>query len=185
TNAAGGVNASYHAGDLMLIVDQLNLTGRSPLVGKIPFAGVKDRFVDMVDAYDPSLCELARHVAKQYAITMHDGVYAGLVGPAYESPAEARLLRSMGADAVGMSTVLETIAARGLGLSVIGFSLITNVHLTGDTTSHAAVIAASSRAATDVARLIEGLVANIDMPLPSATDASPTSDAPPEEIDVP
>ena len=159
-------------GDLMLIVDQLNLTGRSPLVGKVPFAGVKDRFVDMVDAYDPTLCHLARHVARQYAIVMHDGVYAGLVGPAYESPAEARLLRSMGADAVGMSTVLETIAARGLGLSVIGFSLITNVHLTGDTTSHAAVIAASSRGATDVARLIEGIVANIDMPLPATSEAA-------------
>lgn len=185
TNAAGGVNASYHAGDLMLIVDQLNLTGRSPLVGKVPFAGVKDRFVDMVDAYEPTLCQLARHVAQQYAIVMHDGVYAGLVGPAYESPAEARLLRSMGADAVGMSTVLETIAARGLGLSVIGFSLITNVHLTGDTTSHAAVIAASSRGATDVARVIEGIVANIDMPLPSAPEAISVNGAAPEEIDVP
>ncbi len=155
------------------------------MVGKAPFTGVKDRFVDMVDAYDPTLCNLARHVAKQYAIVMHDGVYAGLVGPAYESPAEARLLRSMGADAVGMSTVLETIAARGLGLSVIGFSLITNVHLTGDTTSHAAVIAASSRGATDVARVIEGIVANIDMPLPSTTEPTPTNGAVPEEIDVP
>jgi purine-nucleoside phosphorylase len=170
TNAAGGVNASFHAGDLMLIVDQLNLTGRSPLVGRVPFAGVKDRFVDMVDAYDPNLCNLARHVAMQYAIAMHDGVYAGLIGPAYESPAEARLLRVMGADAVGMSTVLETIAARALGMAVVGFSLITNVHLTGENTSHAAVIAASQRGATDVARLIEGIVANIDAPLPATVD---------------
>ena len=107
----------------------------------------------MVDAYDPHLCDLARHIAAQYAIVMHDGVYAGLVGPAYESPAEARLLRSMGADAVGMSTVLETIAARALGMSVVGFSLVTNVHLTGDATSHAAVIAASQRGAADVATL--------------------------------
>ena len=111
TNAAGGVNASYHAGDLMLIVDQLNLTGRSPLVGRTPFAGVKDRFVDMVDAYDPAMCALARHIAAQYSIVMHDGVYAGLVGPAYESPAEARLLRSMGADAV----VVEAVAGRRQG----------------------------------------------------------------------
>ena len=184
TNAAGGVNANYHAGDLMLIVDQLNLTGRSPLIGKIPFPGVKDRFVDMVDAYDPQLCELARHIAGQYAITMHDGVYAGLTGPAYESPAEARLLRSMGADAVGMSTVLETIAARGLGMSVVGFSLITNVHLTGETTSHAAVIAASSRGAVDVARVIEGIVANIDTPLPPPADAPQALDAPPDVVEV-
>ena len=173
TNAAGGVNADYHAGDLMLIVDQLNLTGRSPLVGRVPFTGVKDRFVDMVDAYDPDMRQLARHIATQYAITMHDGVYAGLVGPAYESPAEARLLRSIGADAVGMSTVLETIAARALGMSVIGFSLITNVHLTGEATSHAAVIAASQRGATDVARLIEGIVANIDTPLPPVAEPAP------------
>lgn len=181
TNAAGGVNASYQPGDLMLIVDQLNLTGRSPLVGRAPFAGVKDRFVDMVNAYDPSLNELARHIARQYAITMHDGVYAGLIGPAYESPAEARLLRSMGADAVGMSTVLETIAARALGMNVVGFSLITNVHLTGAATSHADVIAASQRGAADVARLIEGIVANLDAPLPAASDlpvAEPEAPAP-------
>jgi purine-nucleoside phosphorylase len=171
TNAAGGMNAAYHAGDLMLIVDQLNLTGRSPLVGKLPFPGVKDRFVDMVDAYDPHLCELARHIAGQYAITMHDGIYAGLMGPAYESPAEAKLWRSIGADAVGMSTVLETIAARALGLSVVGFSLITNVHLSGDATTHAAVIAASQRGASDIARLIEGIVANLDTPRPAAPEA--------------
>ncbi len=115
TNAAGGVNGDYQAGDLMLIVDQLNLTGRSPLVGKQPFPGVKDRFVDMVDAYDPHMRKLARHIASEYSIVMHDGVYAGLVGPAFESPAEAKWLRTIGADAVGMSTVLETIAVRALG----------------------------------------------------------------------
>jgi purine-nucleoside phosphorylase len=110
---------------------------------------------------------------------MHDGIYAGLMGPAYESPAEAKLWRSMGADAVGMSTVLETIAARALGLSVVGFSLITNVHLSGDATTHAAVIAASQRGAADVARLIEGIVANLDTPLPAATEPLPA--APTEE----
>jgi purine-nucleoside phosphorylase len=172
TNAAGGVNTEYHAGDLMLIVDQLNLTGRNPLVGKLPFPGVKDRFVDMLDAYDPHLCELARHIAAQYSVTMHDGIYAGLVGPAYESAAEAKLWRSMGADAVGMSTVLETIAARALGLNVVGFSLITNVHLLGDATTHAAVIAASQRGATDCARLIEGIVANLDAPIPVAPETA-------------
>ncbi len=183
TNAAGGVNATYRAGDLMLLVDQLNLTGRSPLVGAQPFPGVKERFVDMVDAYDPQLCELARHIAREYAIVMHDGVYAGLMGPAYETPAEARLLRTMGADAVGMSTVLETIAARALGLSVVGFSLITNVHLTGQPTSHAEVIAAAQHGATNVARLIEGIVANIDAPLPpAAADEAPEEAAPGDDV---
>ncbi len=166
TNAAGGLNTDYRPGDLMLIADQLNLTGRSPLVSAHPFPGVKDRFVDMVDAYDPNLRSLARHIASEYAIVMHDGVYAGLTGPAYETPAEARLLRQMGADAAGMSTVLETIAARALGVTVVGFSLITNVHGPGVKTSHAEVLAASQRGAADIARLIEGIVANLDAPVP-------------------
>jgi purine-nucleoside phosphorylase len=168
TNAAGGVNTSYSAGDLMLIVDQLNLTGRNPLFGRQLIPGVKDRFTDMVGAYDPELCALARHIAAEYNITMHDGVYAGLTGPAYESPAEARLLAQMGADGVGMSTVLETIAARALGLTVVGFSLITNVHGKGAATSHAEVVAASQRGAADVARLIEGIVANVEQQTPGA-----------------
>ncbi len=188
TNAAGGVNADYHPGDLMLIADQLNLTGRSPLVGVHPFPGVKDRFVDMVDAYDPNLRSLARHIASEYSIVMHDGVYAGLVGPAYETPAEARLLRQMGADAVGMSTVLETIAARALGVTVVGFSLVTNVHGPGVSTSHAEVLAASQRGAADIARLIEGIVANLDAPVPpvlAAVDDEPAGiDAEPEEAVV-
>jgi purine-nucleoside phosphorylase len=178
TNAAGGVNAGYHAGDLMLIVDQLNLTGHSPLAGKQPIPGVKDRFVDMVDAYDPQLRELARHISAQYAFVMHDGIYAGLSGPAYESAAEARLLRTMGADAVGMSTVLETIAARALGLSVAGFSLITNMHMTGAATSHAEVVAAAQRGAANVALLIEGIVANLDAPLPAAPEPAPIEEIP-------
>jgi purine-nucleoside phosphorylase len=164
TNAAGGINADYRPGDLMQIVDQINLTGQSPLVGS-PFPGAKERFVDMFDAYDQHFRKLGRHIASQYAIVMHDGVYAGLTGPAYETPAEARLLRTMGADAVGMSTVLETIAARALGLCVVGFSLITNVHLTGQPTSHAEVLAASQRGANDIARLIEGIVANLEIPV--------------------
>ena len=94
------------------------------------------------------------------AITMHDGVYAGLLGPAYETPAEARYLRTIGADAVGMSTVLETIAARALGRSVVGFSLVTNVHGAGAPTSHEDVLATAARGAEQVATMIEGIVAN-------------------------
>ena len=161
TNAAGGVNPEYRAGDLMLIGDHLNLTGTSPLIGGDLLPGQEARFIDMVGAYAPHLRELARHMAAEYGITLHEGVYAGLVGPAYETPAEARYLRTIGADAVGMSTVLETIAARALGRDVVGFSLITNVHGTGAPTSHEEVLDAAIRSAGDVAKLVEGIVANL------------------------
>ncbi|HTD36187.1 MAG TPA: purine-nucleoside phosphorylase [Candidatus Limnocylindrales bacterium] len=161
TNAAGGVNPEYRAGDLMLLGDHLNLTGTSPLIGADLLPGQEVRFVDMVDAYAPHLRELARHMAGEYGITLHEGVYAGLIGPAYETPAEARYLRTIGADAVGMSTVLETIAARALGRDIVGFSLITNVHGTGAPTSHEEVLDAAIRSAGDVAKLVEGIVANV------------------------
>lgn len=161
TNAAGGVNPDYRAGDLMLLGDHLNLTGTSPLIGADMLPGQDARFIDMVDAYAPRLRELARHLATEYGITLHEGVYAGLVGPAYETPAEARYLRTIGADAVGMSTVLETIAARALGRNVVGFSLITNVHGTGAPTSHEEVLDAAVRSAGDVAKLVEAIVANV------------------------
>ncbi len=160
TNAAGGLDPDYAPGDIMLITDQINLTGNSPLIGPELIPGADARFTDMLDAYAPHLRELARHMASEYEIVLHDGVYAGLIGPAFETPAEARFLRNAGADAVGMSTVLETIAARALGRDVVGFSLITNVHLTGAATSHEEVLATSARAADNVARLVEGIVAN-------------------------
>jgi purine-nucleoside phosphorylase len=163
TNAAGGLNLDYRPGDLMLLSDQINLTGTSPLIGPALPLDVPSRFTDMSDAYDVRLRELARHMAGEYQIVMHDGVYVGLAGPAYETPAEAKWLRSIGADAVGMSTVLEAIAARALGASVIGFSLITNVH-DGGKTSHEEVLAAGTRGAESIGRLIEGIVANVEAP---------------------
>ncbi|GAC1425760.1 MAG: purine-nucleoside phosphorylase [Candidatus Velthaea sp.] len=169
TNAAGAVNTDFHAGDVMLLRDQINLTGTSALTGLSLPPGIKERFTDMVDAYAPHLRELARHIATEYEIVMQDGVYAGLVGPAYETPAEAKYLRTLGADAVGMSTVLETIAARALGCDVAAFSLITNVH-NGQKTSHADVLAAAARGAQSVARLIEGLVANLEGAATSAPE---------------
>jgi purine-nucleoside phosphorylase len=165
TNAAGAVNTDFHPGDLMLLTDQINLTGVSPLTGTQPPFGIENRFVDMLDAYSPTLRDLARHMASEYEIVMQNGVYAGLAGPAFETPAEAKYLRTIGADAVGMSTVLETIVARALGCAVVGFSLITNVH-NGAKTSHLDVLAAAERGAASVARLIEGIVANLD-PLPA------------------
>ena len=170
TNAAGAVNTDFHSGDLMLLRDHLNLTGQSALTGETLPGGIKERFTDMVDAYSPQLRELARHIASEYEIVMQDGVYAGLAGPAFETPAEAKYLRTIGEDAVGMSTVLETIAARALGCDVVAFSLITNVH-NGQKTSHSDVLAASGRGAENVARLIEGIVANLD----SATAVAPAT----------
>ncbi|MGH8909583.1 MAG: purine-nucleoside phosphorylase [Egibacteraceae bacterium] len=121
TNAAGGLRADLRVGDLLLISDQLNLTGTSPLIGAPTFVG-------MAGAYDPQLRAWAHEAATAMGERLVEGVYAGVVGPAYETPAEARMLRALGADAVGMSTVLEVIAARALGMRVLGCSLITNVH---------------------------------------------------------
>ncbi|MEM7435104.1 MAG: purine-nucleoside phosphorylase [Myxococcota bacterium] len=124
TNAAGGISSSLAPGDLMVISDQLNLTGSS-LVGESVAAG--PRFVDMTEAFDPTLRGVAIEVAEAQGVSLAEGVYAGLLGPAYETPAEVRMLRTLGADAVGMSTVLEVIAARQQGMRVLGISCITNL----------------------------------------------------------
>lgn len=154
TNAAGGLNRQFNAGDLMLIVDQINMTGTSPLIG------LEDPspFVEMLKAYDPALCDLARRRAAQLGIGLREGVYLGLLGPAFETPAEARWLRSI-ADAVGMSTVLETIRARRLGMRVLGISVITN--MVGKPCTHEAVIAQCSAAAPNLSRLLDAITAEI------------------------
>jgi purine-nucleoside phosphorylase len=121
TNAAGGIRKGLTPGSLMLVTDHLNLTGRNPLEG-IP-AG----FVDMTRAYDRNLCDLARRAASSVNVRLHDGVYAGLLGPSYETPAEIRMLETLGADAVGMSTVTEVIALRHAGVRVGAVSNITNL----------------------------------------------------------
>ncbi len=154
TNAAGGLAAAMQPGDLMLIADQLNLTGANPLVGL-----VEPNFLDMKDAYDPGLRDRARDVAAAAGERLLEGVYAGLTGPAYETPAEVRMLRTLGADAVGMSTVCEVIAARALGLRVVGFSLLTNVHRPGGTAiDHGEVLEASPTGAPRLARVIRALL---------------------------
>jgi len=118
TNAAGTLNPDFHPGTWMMFSDHLNLTGTSPLVGA--------DFVDLSAAYDPAWRDAFRKAALALAMPLHEGVYAGLRGPQYETPAEVRMLRVMGTDAVGMSTVLETIQARSLGLPVAAFSCLTN-----------------------------------------------------------
>lgn len=119
TNAAGTTNPSFVAGSWMMIRDHLNLTGTSPLLGEA-------NFTDMTNAYSPAWRKEFAEKARRLGMTLHEGVYAGLLGPQYETPAEVRMLRSLGADAVGMSTVLEVIQARALGLEVAGFSCLTN-----------------------------------------------------------
>jgi purine-nucleoside phosphorylase len=156
TNAAGGLEPSWSPGDLMLIEDHLNLTGATPLLGVL-----RDEapvFLDMAGAYDPELRELARAVAGERDIELRGGVYAGLVGPAYETPAEVRMLRTIGAQAVGMSTVLEVIAARSHGLRVLGFSSITNVHGEGVATSHEEVVEVGAHAAVRLAGVVLGVL---------------------------
>jgi len=128
TNAAGGVNVSFKAGDVMLITDQINLIG---MAGHNPLRGPNDpsfgpRFPDMSKAYDPELGSLARQVAREQSIDLREGVYICLAGPSFESPADVRFLRAIGADAVGMSTVPEVIVARHGGLRVLGLSGISN-----------------------------------------------------------
>lgn len=126
TNAAGAVNESYAPGDLMLIRDHLNLQGSNPCVGpNLDTLGA--RFFDMTTTYSPAYCAIARMAALERDLPLAEGVYAGLLGPSYETPAEIRMLRALGADAVGMSTVAEAIAAAHAGMKVSGISCITNM----------------------------------------------------------
>jgi len=128
SNAAGGLNPHFSAGDLMLITDHINLTGHNPLIGpNVDEWGV--RFPDMAEAYDRKLQQLALETAVAEKIMLHRGVYVGVSGPSLETAAETRFLRAIGADAVGMSTIMEVITAVHMGLKVLGFSVITNVNL--------------------------------------------------------
>lgn len=160
TNAAGGLDQGFEPGDLMVIDDHLNLTGDSPLTGVVRDEGPV--FLDMADAYDPGLRRLMHEVAAEQGLTLRSGVYAGLRGPAYETPAEVRMLRSMGADAVGMSTVLEVIAARSHGLRVLGVSSITNVHGEGIATSHEEVLEVGAQAAERLSEVLLALIPRLD-----------------------
>jgi len=126
TNAAGGVNTGFAPGDLMAIADCINMTGVSPLFGP-NLDAFGPRFPDMTRAFDPELRALARGCAADAGVTLHEGVYAQMSGPSYETPAEIRMLRTLGADAVGMSTVPEVVVARHGGLRVLGISCITNM----------------------------------------------------------
>lgn len=152
TNAAGGVSDHLRTGDVVCIADHINLMGTNPLIGWSGPAGGTP-FVPMRDAYDPGLRAAAYVAAASEDVALHDGVYAGLLGPSYETPAEVAYLKGLGADVVGMSTVPEVIAARALGLRVLGFSLVTNA-AAGEGLSHDEVLEAGRQAADRLTRLM-------------------------------
>ncbi|HEX4627343.1 MAG TPA: purine-nucleoside phosphorylase [Gemmatimonadales bacterium] len=158
TNAAGGIRHTFRPPTLMLIADHINLMFSNPLVG--PVAQGDERFPDMSDPYDPALRTLARDVAQAERIPLEEGVYAALLGPSFETPAEIRMLQRLGADAVGMSTVPEVIAARARGIRCLGFSSITNVAagLSAQKLSHLDVLDAGKRVAGHLERLIRGVL---------------------------
>jgi purine-nucleoside phosphorylase len=159
TCAAGGLDPAMSSGRAMLIRDHINLTGENPLVGPNEEAW-GERFPDMSRVYDPGLLELARAAARQEGVTMYEGVYVGLKGPSMETPAETRMLRILGADAVGMSTVLEVIAARHMGLKVMGLAAISNVNDPEDMQPAPLelVIANAGHAGEDMSRIIMGVL---------------------------
>ncbi|MBN1137825.1 MAG: purine-nucleoside phosphorylase [Anaerolineae bacterium] len=167
TNAAGGLNPAFRAGELMLIADHINLMG---MAGLNPLLGPNDpelgpRFPDMSQAYDPELRRLAHQVAREGNIPLHEGVYIGLGGPSFETPADIRFLRLIGADAVGMSTVPEVTVARHGGLRVLGVSGISNVlHAEaqpGQATSHEEVLLAGQQIVPRLMALILGVLARL------------------------
>ena len=161
TNAAGGIRRTFAQGTVMLIADHINLTFRSPLIGQV-LPG-EERFPDMSDPYDPSLRVLAREVAREKRIVLHEGVYVQLLGPSYETPAEIRMLERLGADAVGMSTVVEVIAARARGLRCLGFSVVTNpaAGISPRKLDHVEVMETANRVTGELGSLIEGVIGRL------------------------
>jgi purine-nucleoside phosphorylase len=150
TNAAGAVNQKFQPGDWMMISDHLNLTGTSPLIGTA-------NFLDMSECYSPALRKVFANAARRIRLQLPQGIYAALPGPQYETPAEVRMLQRLGADVVGMSSVLEAIQARALGLEVAAFSCITNLAagISRAKLSHDEVLAIGAKSAADFSRLIE------------------------------
>ncbi|GAA4870779.1 purine-nucleoside phosphorylase [Paenibacillus vulneris] len=163
TNAAGGINTSYEVGDLMLIKDHINFTSRNPLIGpNHNELGV--RFQDMSEAYNRQLRQIAKEVAAEQGVKLQEGVYIGLLGPSYETPAEIRMMRTLGADAVGMSTVAEVIVARHAGIEVLGFSCISNMAagILDQPLSHEEVMETTERVKPKFLQLILGIVGKLD-----------------------
>ncbi|OYD09779.1 purine-nucleoside phosphorylase [Paludifilum halophilum] len=162
TNACGGMNTSFRPGDLMLIEDHINMTGSNPLIGPND-SRFGPRFPDMSTAYDPELREVAGRVAQQQGTRLQSGVYAGISGPAYLTPSELIMLRHLGGDAIGMSTVPEVIAARHAGLRTLGISCITDMAIGEELEplTHEQVVETADRTKPVFIRLVKGIVAEV------------------------
>jgi purine-nucleoside phosphorylase len=161
TNAAGGIRRGMAAGTVMLISDHINLSSRNPLTG--PVLQGEERFPDMSDPYDPALRSIARRVALRERVALAEGVYVQLLGPSYETPAEIRMLERLGADAVGMSTVIEVVAARARGMRCLGFSAVTNpaAGILPVKLNHVEVMETARRVAGELGTIITGVVAEL------------------------
>lgn len=162
TNAAGGINENFEPGDLMLISDHINNMGSNPLIGKND-AKLGPRFPDMSDAYRHDLREQAKVIANELQIPVKEGVYVGNTGPTYETPAEVKMLRILGGDAVGMSTVPEVIVARHAGLDVLGISCISNMAagIVNQPLSHEEVMETTERVKANFLKYIKAIVASL------------------------
>lgn len=162
TNAAGSINESYQVGDFCLMQDHINLTGRNPIVGTDP-DGLAPRFVPMKDAYDPALRQIAKAVADDLSISIQEGIYLGLLGPSFETPAEIRAFRVLGADTVAMSVVEEVIAARHVGIKVLGISLVSNMAcgIEGASPCDDEVLDVAKSKEADFVALIKGVVSRL------------------------
>lgn len=162
TNAAGAINESYQVGDFCLMQDHINLTGRNPIVGTDP-DGLAPRFVPMKDAYDPALRQIAKAVANDLSISIQEGIYLGLLGPSFETPAEIRAFRVLGADTVAMSVVEEVIAARHVGIKVLGISLVSNMAcgIEGASPCDDEVLDVAKSKEADFVALIKGVVSRL------------------------
>ncbi len=159
TNAAGGLNPGFGPGTLMVIADHINMTGRTPLLGPNADA-IGPRFPDLTEAYSRRLRERLHAAGVAEGVALEEGIYVGVLGPAYETPAEVRMLRGSGGDAVGMSTVLEVMACRWAGIEVAGVSLVTNAGAgyTGEPLTHEEVLEAGATAGPRLARVIRRFV---------------------------
>ena len=171
TNAAGSAKAGMGPGSLMLITDHLNLPQRSPLVGE----SGSERFVGMANAYDPALRAGAHAVARARGVALHEGVFAWFMGPQFETPAEIRMAQALGAQAVGMSTVPETILARHAGMRVLALSLITNMAagLSDESLSHAHTLAQAEAAGALASGLLAGIIGAIELPAQTTLPHAP------------
>ena len=168
TNAAGGINESFHVGDFCVMRDHINFTGRNP-VAHTESAALAERFYSMTDAYDPALRALAKQVGEEQGVSVVEGVYLGLLGPSFETPAEIKAFRTWGADTVAMSVVEEVIAARQMGMRVLGMSLVSNMAagvgsvdgVGGASPDGEEVMLAAKQVEADFSRLAKGIIAKL------------------------